>query len=135
MLRDLTDLGYKLQLIVDKKISSGLFLIGNFEFGDADGEKESMVMVEISDIKPIDEYLKYLSAMSWNENIDYRRKPNLYREVDFYTVVGEEYRENYLWDSVCDWWLTDPFSQYPARLGSYQFEYHANGQRWKVITK
>lgn len=100
--------GYMLTKIVEKK-PQGLFLWGEFMHGDADHyTKDYLALASMEELQGVLKYIAWVNAMNHNAEIDYRVKTSYdQKENDFYKIVGEEFRENGLWDGVMDWWPRD----------------------------
>lgn len=113
--------GFMLTKLNDKK-PGGLFLIGEFMHGDADGDsKNEMQLESIDEMKAVIVYLKWIQSLPYNARIDYRL--DLHKKGDdFYRLVGEEWREKHLFDGIIDWWDNDmTYSDAYASLEKYRF--------------
>lgn len=124
---------------VEKPTKTGLFLVGEFSHGDADHDsKEEMDIESVEELKAVLTYLKWRQdTFSWNGDITYRQKAGYDKmEEDFYSVAGEQWRSEYLWDGVSDWWSRDVTSGggMDARLDSYEVIFYDDKTKWKVTT-
>lgn len=127
---------FKLTEILTPQKPTGIFLVGEFSWGDADNDEEEWMSVDsIDELNALMKYFRWLfETFSWNADIDYRRK-NGYgkkREEDFYAIAGEEWRLMHLWDGISDWWSYDKIGDIPARLNSYKFILRENGKEYIV---
>lgn len=105
---ELLDAGYKASARVELK-RPGLYLWGEFMHGDADAyTKEQWKMGSLEELEAIISYIDWIKAnFTHNAEIDYRRSSYDKREKDFYHVVGEKWKKDYLWDGLLDWWPSD----------------------------
>ena len=113
---------------------AGLYLVGEFSFGDADGEKTTEMNIEsLEELEAIQKYLAWKDTMGWNEEIDYRRSHYQKMEDDFYAQAGKKFKEEYLWDDVLDWWASDPIAGcILARLEGTSLIYSDGEHEWSI---
>lgn len=125
--------GHILTSISEKK-PGGLFLYGQFGFGDADGEStESFKLDTLEELYAILRYLEWIDKMPYNAEIEYRsRTKSDIKEDDFYKIAGENFRESYLWDGVTDWWEYDHIFSCQARLERYWVIFCDDSGEWNV---
>lgn len=129
---DLLDAGYKATSKVELK-KPGLYLWGEFMHGDADHySKES---TEVPSVETLNALVLMLQTVM--ETKDYRFDKHHYRKWEeyFYSVVGEKWKEEYLYDHFLDWWPRDiTCDDYRASLESWWIIFvDESGQEYKVV--
>lgn len=128
---DLLDAGYKLNSKIELQ-KPGLFLWGKFMHGDADAYSQESTL--IPSIEILTSLYKFLTTI-WNEK-DFRMDKHGRKELEdyFYSVVGEDWRKEYLYDRFLDWWPHDiTCDGYRASLETFWVIFiDEQGQEYKV---
>lgn len=135
ILKKLEENNYALAGEVIPQPKTGLYLYGEFMSGDADHYEESFRCVESwEELEAFLRWFDLLDSMHHNAEISYRTGRN-WNEDNFYALVGEEWRKEYLWDALLDWWPYDvTYDSVPAKLEKYWLKYY-DGIVWFNVTK
>lgn len=131
-LEQLQEAGYNIAKLTESH-PNGLYLVGDFSMGDADGDGHSETSIE--SFEELDAYLKYfafLNSLGWNAEIDFRGRRSEVRENKFYELAGEEHRKDYWYDGLTDWWEWDNFGDCPARLEGWTLYFYNNNVKYEV---
>lgn len=131
----LLESGYRLTALKVAR-NAGLYLIGEFMHGDADAYTKSDLEIEsLEELEAIGKYLDWRNQKANNSDISYRQRGNYQEyEKDFYSVVGEEWRKDYLWEGISDWWERDVTSggDIHAELKKTTLIYSDGQHEWEV---
>jgi hypothetical protein len=124
--------GYRLTAISNVR-KSGLYLLGKFMHGDADAYTEEEMPIEsLAELVALGKYFDWRNQMPHNAEISDRQRGM--SEEKFYELVGREWKEDYLWDGLIDWWPRDVTSggDIHASLEKTWLIYSDGQHEWRV---
>lgn len=110
---------------------AGLFLWGEFMHGDAD--HYSKELMQIPSVEILDAFVKFLKCLQDSKNYRMEKRGQDVEEY-FYSIVGEKWKEEYLYDHFVDWWPHDiTCDDYRASLESWWIIFvDEDGHEYKV---